>query len=134
MVYSNRHVSRYHVTAGVASHSWILPFTDRMAPSMDGDVIHGWWSPLVADPSDETDGMIHRGSIPSIEIHSVHGWRISISGMQHRRHIATGYVSRYHIKHDTMAGVISLRTASLICVWWEQERLVEVKGERMEVP
>ena len=50
---------------------------------MDGDVIHGWWSLLVADPSDETDGMIHRRPMPSMEIHSIHGWRISMSGMQH---------------------------------------------------
>ena len=27
--------------------------------------------------------MIHRGPMPSMEIHSIHGWRISMSGMQH---------------------------------------------------
>ena len=47
---------------------------------MDGDVIHGWNMPLMADPSDEMYGMIYRRPMPSMEIHSIDGWGHSIHG------------------------------------------------------
>ena len=50
---------------------------------MDSITIHGWQIPLVVR-SDETYGMIPPKSLPSMDIPSIHGWKISMSGMQHK--------------------------------------------------
>ena len=47
--------------------------------------VHGWQAPLVLKPSDETDGMIPYKPLPSMGIPSIHGWKISMTGMQQIR-------------------------------------------------
>ena len=52
-------------------------------PSMDSIAVHGQQALLAVEFSDEMNGMIPWEFLPSMDIPSIHGWRISMSGMQH---------------------------------------------------
>ena len=45
--------------------------------------IHGWYGYRWNISGDETNGMIHGRTLLSMDMPSIHGWWISMSGMQH---------------------------------------------------
>ena len=61
---------------------------------MDSIAVHGWQAPLVVESGDEMYGMTSWGFLPSMDIPSIHGWRISMSGMQHIRDMMTLSVTK----------------------------------------
>ncbi len=52
---------------------------------MDRKDFHGWQAPLVVKTSDEIYGRILWKFLPFMEIPSIHGWKISMGEMQHKR-------------------------------------------------
>ena len=75
---------------------------------MDSITIHGWQIPLVVKSSDETYGRTPPKSLPSMDLPSIHGGKISVSGMQHSYVLASWYI------------VKGLRS-----IWKEMPRLLE---------
>ena len=53
------------------------------SPSMDIVAVNGWQAPLVVKSVDETYGIIPPKSLSSMDIRPIHGWKDSMSGIQH---------------------------------------------------